>query len=349
MKAGIRAAVVWLFALTWMPLKAEIVYLDPLGWDPPGWERLRRSLLHTPPPTAPSVSRDLALVARDNGRAAREATMRLMDSGPSALPEVHAALLDPDFPDERKPSLLFVIAAIADASSASPVLSFGSARSETHGQLLECLRRLQGSTPDADTFALARVADTDADPYVRQRAMIYLADRGRPEAARWADTFRADPSPDFQAVALYADAMVDRPGTQAGLVHLINTGTSSNLRWPLYVSLSRLASPEAFDSELRSEVHDSTRFEKAQKLAQMRTLSGRARTDFAIDMFLYGDAEMTILALRDVIARGDQDRLVPYAHSSVPLDLALWVRRELRLAGFRVVEGETVRVVPKSR
>lgn len=201
-RAG-RRAVACLVALLWGWAPSAGAF--PM--DPAGWEALRLSRLDNKSPAPPSVASELAVVAKGGGEVLDGAMMRLIDAGPAVLPEVHAALLDEDFPDERKPMLLLVIGRIGDASSAEALLAFGGARPETHEKLVACLRMLQGAVPTADAFVLDRVADTGADPWVRHWAMLYLADHGLPEAATWADTFRTDASPDFQATALYADAI----------------------------------------------------------------------------------------------------------------------------------------------
>jgi len=325
-------------AASLLGLAALLTGAQPAGAHtvPQGIERARDRT-----PAAPDVAQDIEALAQFHGPG-KKAAARLAERGATILPELHAAMLDPDADPRKRMQLAVVVGQIGDASSVGPLVALARAAADQGGvrqAALDMLCELPVA-PDAVELADELLGDAAESWRVRRKALVYLG-RQRVEAARhWVEVYRADPEIELRAAALYVAARLGDGEALGPLVELLALPAPPALRYALMLGIAELNDADGFRRATPDWIRGSWEYRSALRWAEFRT-AGEARRAELVRTMIASEAlfERQEAARWLLEARGPQ-ALAELAAEGIPPHVRAVARHRLRRAGFRVLTAE---------
>lgn len=300
------------------------------------------------------VAANIKALSQFSGEA-KTAAYWLIRVGKPVLPQVHAALGDPEANIEWKMQLMIVLAEIGDPSSTGPIIA--AAKTEPANTMLLkdaflSLARIP-QTGEAIAFAKEWLEDVNSSSQQKISALAYFASHRDQQALVWSRKFSSsDRDPSLRAVALYLGAMLAEQEIKGQIVEMLAINKDRAIAHILWRGLAEITSYEEFKkvvdkvrpgetSELK-QIEQYVRFRNSEGREKVKSAEKLLRfktplySETAID-FLLGSKEFPILA-------GFFEKKEPYTMS---LEMGLYVSSvaqrifsEARRRGYRIEEKE---------
>jgi HEAT repeat protein len=290
-----------------------------------------------------TVADEIAALAHLHA-AGRAASRRLVERGPSALPELHQALLAPTSTIEQRLQLATVLGEIGDPESVEPLIRLAEAYPRHLGIRQEVLAMLAElpPTPAAVAFVDRVLENTDESAVVQRKALAYYGQQRDERGARWVDRFVQRPEFDLRAAAVFLAARLGHPSAREWTEQLLaGEVVPPSSRYVVMLAYAEVASPE--ELELRTPEYmkkSGWEYDSALRLSRFRAAGREERPVLAGEMMGSRSVYEQKIAARWILAEQGAEPLAGFINPKAKPQTRAVARAQLRRAGYRVLERD---------